>query len=139
LGLEKIKNGEADAMTISKHTLISLGVDEANFDILRINPKEFVPEVGQGIGAVVVASDNMMLRKMFKQIHNADTAAVSNVERSILKLYQQNGEQNVLVHCEQDAQRNYHVTAFDAKGRRARMSSVTSFKLAEFVYQSLIS
>ncbi len=53
--------------------------------IVRLNPKEFVPEPGYGVFAWLTLVENIEMRKLLKNIHHKETAEQTNIERKVYK------------------------------------------------------
>lgn len=140
--LENLRMGNFDAIILAGKNINSLGLDIFDLFVLKFNPREFIPAPAQGILAYQCCETDLEIRRLLKQLHLPETAAVSNIERKILKLM--GGELNkpLGVYCEQDANNHYHVWAayaktWDAPLKRVRLSSSTNFNLAERVVEML--
>lgn len=131
-------NGELDACITPKRGLSLLRFEDDNYITHHFHPREFIPEAGQGIGAVICAEDNFTIRKFIKQFHNTKTTEVSNIERSLLKLYHlQRPNVQVAAFCDKDVMGNYHLYAVDTEGSSVYLSSTTTFGLAESAFQRM--
>lgn len=142
--LEKLQNGDFDAILLAAAGLSRLNLDLSGFHVVQFNPKEFIPAPAQGVLAFQTAADNLEVRRILKQIHHSEVSAITNVERKVLKLMEGGCHMPLGVYCERDEQGNYHVWAamadtWDAPLKRARLSSSTSFKLAEQIVELLKS
>lgn len=140
--VEKLRRGDYDAILLAAAGLQRLEMDLSEFELVRFNPREFVPAPAQGVVAWQTCTDDLPTRRLLQQIHNPDVAAVTNVERSILNLMEGGCHMPLGAYCERDAGGNYHVWAakadtWDAPVRRARLSSSTNFELAERVVSAL--
>ncbi len=142
--LEKLQNGDFDAILLAAAGLSRLNLDLSGFHVVHFNPKEFIPAPAQGVLAFQTAADNLEVRRILKQIHHSEVSAITNVERKVLKLMEGGCHMPLGVYCERDEQGNYHVWAamadtWDAPLKRARLSSSTSFNLAEQIVKLLKS
>lgn len=140
--IEKLRRDGYDAILLAAAGLQRLEMDLSEFEVVRFNPREFVPAPAQGVVAWQTCTDDLPTRRLFQKIHNADVAAVTNIERGVLSLMNGGCHMPLGVYCERDAQGNYHVWAakadtWDAPVRRVRVSSSTSFGLAEQVVAEL--
>ncbi len=136
--VEKLRRGDYDAILLAAAGLQRLEMDLSEFELVRFNPREFVPAPAQGVVAWQTRTDDLPTRRLLQSIHQADVAAVTNIERGILKLMGGGCHLPLGAYCERDSQGNYHVWAakadrWDAPLRRAHLSSSTSFELAERV------
>lgn len=140
--VEKLRNGDFDAILLAAAGLSRLEMDLSDLHIVKFNPKEFVPAPAQGVLAFQTLKDDLEIRHLLKKIHHPEVSAVTNVERRVLQLLEGGCHLPLGVYCERDGQGNYHVWAavaprWDAPVRRVRVSSSTSFKLAEEVIGEL--
>ena len=136
--VEKLRRGDYDAILLAAAGLQRLEMDLSEFELVRFNPREFVPAPAQGVVAWQTCTDDLPTRRLLQQIHHSDVAAVTNIERSILNLMEGGCHMPLGAYCERDTQGNYHVWAakadtWDAPVRRVRLSSSTHFELAERV------
>ncbi|MBK7871777.1 MAG: hydroxymethylbilane synthase [Saprospiraceae bacterium] len=140
--LEKLQNGDFDAILLAAAGLSRLHLDLSHFYVVQFNPREFIPAPAQGVLAWQTAKEDTEIRRILKQIHHPEISAATNVERKVLKLMEGGCHMPLGVYCERDMQGNYHVwaavaNAWDAPVRRTRISSSTSFNLAEQVVEKL--
>lgn len=140
--IENLRSGNYDAIILAGENIGSLSLDVSDLFVLKFNPREFIPAPAQGILAYQCCEADLEIRRLLKQLHHPETAAVSNVERKVLKLMGGNLQMPIGVYCEQDANSHYHVWAahaktWDAPLKRVRLSSSTNFNLAERVVEML--
>lgn len=140
--LEKLKSGDFDAIMLASAGLERLEIDLGGLQVIRFNPREFVPAPAQGVLAFQTRKDDLSLRRLLKKIHRADVAQTTNVERKVLQLAGGGCHMPLGVYCELDPQGNYHVWAaradeWDQPLKRTHLSSSTTFELAESVLQAL--
>lgn len=140
--LEKLKSGDFDAILLAMAGITRLELDMSAFETIRLNPKEFIPAPAQGVLAWQTKSENMPVRKILRQIHNADVAKRTNVERKVLQLLNGGCHLPLGVYCEMDEMGYYHVWATLSGGLEeelnlVNMSSSTSNGLAEKVFSEL--
>jgi hydroxymethylbilane synthase len=140
--LNKLRRGDFDAILLAAAGLSRLELDLSEFEIFKMNPKEFVPAPAQGVLAFQTLRDDLPTRRILKQIHHPEVSARTNVERKVLQLLDGGCHMPLGVYCERDDQRNYHVWAAKADTwngpvRHARLSSSTRYRLAERVVEEL--
>lgn len=140
--LDKLRKGDFDAILLAAAGLERLELDLADLQVLRFNPREFVPAPAQGVLAFQTRTGDLELRRVLKRIHRSDVAQATNVERRVLQLAGGGCHMPLGVYCELDLQGNYHVWAakaeqWDQPLRRAHLSSGTTFELAESVLKAL--
>lgn len=112
-----------------------------HFVQLQLHPREFVPEPGLGVPAVLVRANNTLYRKQLLPFHDAAVAELTNVERKVLQLVPEAEQANTGVYCYKDEAANYHVWAVTGQKqcRYAQVSSSTTFGLAERVAEALLA
>lgn len=140
--LEKLKSGDFDAIMLASAGLERLEINLDGLEVIRFNPREFVPAPAQGVLAFQTRKDDLPLRRLLKKIHRADVAQTTNVERKVLQLAGGGCHMPLGVYCELDPQGNYHVWAAKAAEwnsplQRTHLSSSTTFELAESVLKAL--
>jgi hydroxymethylbilane synthase len=123
--------GKYDACLLTSSIVPIFDIDESKYKIITFSPKEFIPEAGQGVVAYLVAESDVPTRRILKQLHHPAVAQVTNVERKIKRLF---NDENIAAYCEKDAFGNFHiraVTTVDNQLKTIRLSQSTSFDLAE--------
>lgn len=140
--LDKLRSGDFDAIFLAAAGVSRLEMDLSDFELVALNPKEFVPAPAQGVLAFQACADDLAVRRILQKIHHSDIAARTNVERRVLQLMGGGCHMPLGVYCERDNLGNYHVWAaqadtFDGPVKRVRLSSTTSYGLAESVVAAL--
>jgi len=132
--LEKLRQGDFDAIFLAAAGVIRLELDMAGLEVVTLNPREFVPAPAQGVLAWQTNRGDLDTRTILKQLHHTEISACTNVERRVLQLMDGGCQLPLGVHCERDANGNFHAFAaclIDGVMRRARLSSNTSYGMAE--------
>ena len=132
--LEKLRAGDFDAIFLAAAGVSRLGLDLSDFEVVELNPREFVPAPAQGVLAWQTNGDDTQTRLILKKIHHPEISALTNVERRVLQLMDGGCQLPLGAHCERDAAGNFHAFAACEIGgtmRRAQLSSSTSFGMAE--------
>lgn len=142
--LEKLKDGQFDAILLAAAGLKRLEMDLSAFELFAFNPHEFVPAPAQGVLCYQTKTDDLTTRRILKQIHHNEVARVTNVERKVLQLLEGGCHMPLGAYCERDQAGNYHVWAahaesWDGPVKRVKLSSSTHFELAEQVLAALKS
>lgn len=140
--IEKLRQKKFDAILLAAAGLSRLALDISDLKVIKFNPKEFVPAPAQGVLAFQTQKEDKASRRILKQIHHAEVAAATNVERKVLQLLDGGCHMPLGVYCEKDHMGNYHVWAakadrWDGAVKRVRLSSSTSFNLAESIVAQL--
>jgi hydroxymethylbilane synthase len=132
--LEKLRSGDFDAIFLAAAGVSRLGLDLSDFEVVELNPREFVPAPAQGVLAWQTNRDDTDTRLILKKIHHSEISSCTNVERKVLQLMEGGCQLPLGVHCERDAAGHFHAFAACEIGgelKRARLSSSTSFGMAE--------
>ncbi len=143
LSVNRLQKGDFDALVIDEFSVTFSEEDISKFELVTLNPKEFVPPSGQGFLCCVVDTKNKEIRKLLQAIHHKPSVAISNVERKFKKLFVE-ASSEVGAYCEVDANGFYHVWAAKINPdtsslKYAKCSSSTSNQLAENLYGQLNS
>ena len=142
--LNKLREGQFDAILLAAAGMTRLEIEAEGLEILKFNPKEFIPAPAQGVLAWQTREDDKATRRLLIPIHQRDTAELTNIERKVLSLLDGGCQMPVGVYCEKDVAGNYHVwaalaDAWDAPLRRAQLSQSTKHQLAERIVAALKS
>lgn len=134
--IEKLRKGDFDAILLAGAGVERLKLDVSDLEVIKFNVKEFVPAPAQGVLAFQVCKNDTTTRRILKSIHHSDVAQITNVERKVLKLLDGGCQLPMGAYCERDAMGNYHLwvamaDAWNAPVKKVRLSSSTSFQLAE--------
>jgi hydroxymethylbilane synthase len=136
--LEKLHEGVYEGIFLAAADAMHLDADLSAYTIVELNPREFVPAVGQGTLAWLCHRDDLPTRRIFKQIHESEVSACTNVERRVQQMMADAGV--LAVHCARDAAGNYHVSAaclLNGEMRRKYLSFSTSIGVAEKIVAGL--
>jgi porphobilinogen deaminase len=109
---------------------------------ISLNPREFCPPPGYGAIAIQACSGDLATRRALRSIHQPAISAMTNVERKLLRLFGGDPQSLLGAWCERDAMGHCHLWAAYAEKtgspvRRARLSSSTTFELAEQTFAAL--
>ncbi len=140
--IEKLRKGDFDAILLAAAGIERLELDLSDLTIVKLHPREFVPAPAQGVLAFQTRTEDLDTRRILKQLHQPEVAEVTNIERSVLKLFDGGCQLPLGVYCEKDQLGNYHVWAAKAESwnselKRVHLSSSTKFELAENVVAKL--
>ncbi len=140
--LQKLREGQFDAILLAAAGITRLEIDLSEFEVIRFNPKEFIPAPAQGVLALQIREEDRPLAKLLRQLHHAEVAACTNVERRLLQLFDGGCQLPFGAYCERDAQGMYHAWAVKADSwngalRHAQYSSSTKAGMAEKLFELL--
>ena len=140
--VDKLMQGEFDAIMLAAAGLSRLELDLSGVEVIKFDPREFIPAPAQGVLAYQTCTEDKAMRKVLQHLHHAEVSTVTNVERRILQLMEGGCQMPLGVYCEQDKAGNFHVwgakaDAWNGPVKKVRMSSSTSYLLAEKVAEEL--
>jgi hydroxymethylbilane synthase len=138
-GIEAMRNGTFDGGIMTIVTIKVLEMRDEEWLIRPFNPREFVPEAGQGVACLIAATEDLSTRRILKTVHNPSVALATNVERSLKKLF---NDTDIAAYCERDKMGNYHLSAaaiVNGQLRKIRVSQSTTIGLAESAKAALLN
>ena len=141
-GLDVFKNDGYAAFVVPAHYLENLFPDPVSHKVIPLHPHEMIPAPAQGVTGWIANVDDLPVRRLLKRIHIPEVSAVTNVERMALRLIAPATYTAFGAYCSRDKIGNFHVHGilFPADGsapKRAKLSSSTSFRLAERLVEAL--
>jgi len=134
--LRKLAEEDYDAIVLAAAGFTRLELDLSEFEVLILNPKEFIPAPAQGVLAFQTRTEDLGTRRVLKNIHDSNVAACTNVERKALSMIEGGCHTPVGIFCVRDTNGFYHLRGamadtWDAPVRYAIVSSSTTHQLAE--------
>jgi len=140
--INKLREGQFDAIVLAGAGVRRLELDLSDLEVITFNPREFVPAPAQGVLAYQTCADDKVTRRILKHLHQTEVSAATNVERKVLNLLDGGCQLPLGAYCERDQMGNYHLwvamaDSWNAPVKRIRLSSSTSFELAENAVKQL--
>lgn len=140
--INKLREGQFDAIVLAAAGLERLEIDLSEFEVIQLNPKEFVPAPAQGVLAFQTQENDLDTRRILKKLHQPNVSTCTNVERKVLNLLEGGCQMPLGVYCEQDSMGYYHVwatkaNAWNEKPKRVSLSSGTTHNLAEEIFDKI--
>jgi hydroxymethylbilane synthase len=140
--LRKLAEQDFDAIVLAAAGFTRLELDLSAFEVLILNPKEFIPAPAQGVLAFQTRTEDLATRRVLKNIHDSNVAACTNVERKALSMIEGGCHTPVGIFCERDSNGFYHLRgaiadAWNEPVRYAIISSSTTHQLAEQLIEKL--
>jgi len=86
--IEKLQNGEYDAVILAAAGVNRLDLDLSAFHVELLDPTEFIPAPAQGVLALQIRDNDKDLQKQLQALNDEETAAVTEIERNILNQFQ---------------------------------------------------
>ncbi|NNE28072.1 MAG: hydroxymethylbilane synthase, partial [Saprospiraceae bacterium] len=110
--LNKLRSGDYDAIILAAAGITRLELSMDGFFVQPLNVKEFVPAPAQGVLAFQVRNNDLSLRRFIQEnIHHSEVSSATNVERTLLKLFNGGCQLALGAYCELDSMGNYHLWA----------------------------
>tara|TARA_Y100000996_G_scaffold141050_1_gene107875 strand:+ start:826 stop:1737 length:912 start_codon:yes stop_codon:yes gene_type:complete len=82
--IQKLENGEYDAIILSKAGIDNLGLNNKISEVFDID--ELIPCAGQGIIAAQCRDEDVEMKNLLEKINNKDSRILANTEREVLKI-----------------------------------------------------
>lgn len=139
--IDLINAGEVKAAIIPKF-LCDITTFATSVKIVNLHPKEMIPTPGQGAFGFVTLTENLIMRRLLKAIHEKQTAEMTNVERKVLLMSPSIAHPDIATYCYKDISGNFHTIAshYDSEASSLRFAShsqSTSEGLADALFNSL--
>jgi len=140
--VQKLRDGDMDAIILAKAGVDRLNLYLEDLHVHVLNPMEFVPAPAQGVLAYQTRENDIETRKVVQKIHVRDVSTLTNVERTILKLFDGGCHLALGAYCTKDANQFYHcygmyASSLEEQPKFVRLSQSTTHRLAERVYEAL--
>lgn len=140
--LSLLEDGTLDACLLSGADVVWEKTSlSTTFFSIKIHPSELVPIPGEGTLAFISYKENIALRRLIKTIHSTETALCTNVERRLLKRFE-NNTSGIGAYCYRDSAGFFHAHAFmegrKEKGIHVSCSQSTHLELDTRLYDLLI-
>jgi hydroxymethylbilane synthase len=82
--LDKLRRGDADALILAEAGIHRLGLDLNDFDVVRLNPEQWVPAPGQGALGLERRADDQRTAALLDTISDHETHQAVVLERAVL-------------------------------------------------------
>jgi len=97
--IAKLKEGAYDAIILAAAGVNRLDFDLSEFHVELLDPTEFVPAPAQGALALQIREDDLELAQQLQALNDEETAAVTEIERSVLNQFQGGCQLPIGVYC----------------------------------------
>lgn len=138
--VEKLRNGQFDAIIMAAAGLQRLALDLSDLEIVQLYPREFVPAPAQGVIAWQTNAADIQTRQLLLRLHQYPVASCTNVERGLLRMMDGGCHLPFGAFCERDRNGSYQASAvcmIDGSLRRAHYAQSTTDGLAERLFERL--
>jgi hydroxymethylbilane synthase len=98
--IQKLRDGHYDAILLAKAGVDRLQIDLSEFNVLRLDPTEFVPAPAQGVLALQIRDNDTALFELLQKMNHATVQRQIAVERKVLNLMQGGCQLPLGVYCD---------------------------------------
>ncbi|UCE67620.1 MAG: hydroxymethylbilane synthase [Candidatus Zixiibacteriota bacterium] len=138
--LRKLSEGLYDAIFLASAGVKRLNLDLSDFEVVRLNPEQFVPSPGQGVLAVQMRIDDPGIEPIRSIIHNQHSYIATSMERDIMAKFGGGCGLPLGAYAYSDKS-DWHVYGFwggiKGKPKWANVNGMDLSKLAEKLYYGL--
>lgn len=103
--LQKLRNGEYDAILLAAAGIERLGLDVSDFIVKDLSPETFLPAPGQGALAIEIRENDDRIRQIIGKLHRNELADRIYEERRFLQLTEGGCHASVGSYCRQTSGR----------------------------------
>ena len=82
--IQKLRDENYDAILLAKAGVTRLKIDLSEFEVVTLNPTEFVPAPAQGVLGLQIREEDAVLGKILDQLDNKETRARIAIELKVL-------------------------------------------------------
>lgn len=102
--INKLRKGGYDAIVLAKAGVDRLNIDLSEFEVVVLEPEEFVPAPAQGVLGLQIKVGNQSLNETVEKLNVKEVADRINLERKILNLLDGGCQLPLGVFCSEDNQ-----------------------------------
>jgi hydroxymethylbilane synthase len=108
--LQKLRDKNYDGIILASAGLARLEIDLSEFEVVKFDPKAFVPAPAQGALALQVRnSDKELFQFLSKHLHQPEIEKMIHEERIVLKSLEGGCQLPLGVYCEQNGDGSYSI------------------------------
>ena len=135
--VDKLRQGNYDAILLAKSGLDRLGLDLSEFKVVVLDPTEFIPAPAQGVLGLQVRSSDNELHSILQSINFPEVQKCISLERKILNLLEGGCQLPLGAYCNENHE--LFVSLADNNGKCVSLNyAVTDFSgMAEKVVSDL--
>lgn len=100
--IQKLREGQYDAILLAKSGVDRLQIDLSEFEVVRLDPTEFVPAPAQGVLALQIRDKDEKTSSIVAKMNHSDVQERIAVERKVLNLLQGGCQLPLGVFCGED-------------------------------------
>lgn len=99
--ISKLREGNYDAILLAKAGVDRLQLDLSEFEVVVLDPKEFVPAPAQGVLGLQIRENDEELKSIMKQLNHSDIAERIAIERGVLNKLEGGCQLPLGVYCDE--------------------------------------
>ena len=100
--VEKLKNGNYDAILLAYAGVSRLGLNLSNFHVVKLPVKWFIPAPAQGVLALQIRENDYRLKELLNKINSDYTQQEISIERKVLNLLDGGCQLPLGVYCKKE-------------------------------------
>jgi len=100
--IQKLRDGQYDAILLAKAGVDRLQIDLNEFEVVRLDPTEFVPAPAQGVLALQIRENDTQTASIVAKMNNSAVQEHIAVERKVLNLLQGGCQLPLGVFCSEE-------------------------------------
>jgi len=100
--IQKLRDGQYDAILLAKAGVDRLQIDLNEFEVVRLDPTEFVPAPAQGVLALQIREDDAQTASIVAKMNHSAVQERIAVERKVLNLLQGGCQLPLGVFCSEE-------------------------------------
>jgi hydroxymethylbilane synthase len=97
--IQKLRDGNYDAILLAKAGVDRLNLDLSEFEVVVLNPEEFVPAPAQGVLGLQIREKDQDLFELLQQLNDKDVQHQIEIERKVLNLLEGGCQLPLGVYC----------------------------------------
>ena len=100
--IKKLREGDYDAILLAKAGVSRLKIDLSEFEVIELDPKEFVPAPAQGVLALQIREEDTELAELLTKLDTPVVRRRIDVERRVLNQLDGGCQLPLGVYCPDD-------------------------------------
>ncbi len=139
--IQKLRDKKYDAIMLAAAGVERLRIDLSEFQVLRIDPKEFIPAPAQGVLGLQIREDDHELFQYINKLNSEKVQDIIGIERKVLNMFDGGCQLPLGVYCLKENNKfkvwASKADAWDQMPKRVYLESFTDEGLATKVVNAL--
>ena len=138
--INKLREGNYDAIMLAAAGVERLKLDLSEFDVVKLDPTEFIPAPAQGVLGLQVRESDSEVAKIIDQLNDKAVARRIGVERRILNLFEGGCQMPLGAYCvETDGKLTVKACVSDAWDAPVRISEKSGTEVEDLAQETVAS